>query len=76
MDSFNIPEHLREIRELMEAKLGPEVTKRSLGRMLNDESFNVLYSHVGHASGCNYGGDEHWKKSDNPEDCDCGWEPE
>jgi len=26
-----------------------------------------------HASGCYYGGEAPWKKSNDPEDCDCGW---
>jgi len=43
MKSPNTPERLREIRRIMEEKFGPEVTKGSLRRTLNEEAFKELY---------------------------------
>lgn len=40
----NTPERIREVRRLMEAKFGPEVTRGSLSRTLSEEAFNELYA--------------------------------
>jgi len=43
MKTPNTPERLREIREIMEANFGPDLTKRTLRGTLNEEAFKKLY---------------------------------